>query len=269
MRRTFLGKLTLIGILLISVLSGLGADSNAKKEQADSILFIGNSITTYNLGVDILLQSIVASDSPPIKLNVDRATANGTVLDGLWQVSLNKQDNIKEGIYDVIVVQATLSNTGKVYYESVTADSEEQLLLYAKKFNELSLQGGARTILLMHWQFNEPQAMSITDIVRIYSNVSQNIKIEVAPIGLAWHRAQKEKPDVVLLLDPVHANVEGSYLAACVLYSTIYHKSPVGLYYLPEDSDSLWPGISAEKAAFFQHIAWDTVKEYQQPIIRE
>jgi hypothetical protein len=185
-------------------------------------------------------------------------------LEGLWQLSSSRHENIIGGAYDALVVQATLSSTGKVYYESVVADTKEQFRDYAKKFNELSRRGGARTVLFMQWQFNEAGAMPIENIECIHRRISEELEVEVAPVGLAWRRAQEEQPDLKLLLDPVHANVEGSYLAACVLYSTIYKQSPVGLFYLPEDSPSLWPGMSAERAAFLQRIAWQAVQEYEQ-----
>ena len=54
-----------------------------------------------------------------------------------------------------------------------------------------------------------------------------------------------------------HGNNYGNYLAACVLYATIFDRSPVGL------SDRMLGMISDEDAAFLQKVAWDTVTEYK------
>jgi hypothetical protein len=46
------------------------------------------------------------------------------------------------------------------------------------------------------------------------------------------------------------------YLATCVVYATIYGRSPSGSTYTPA-------GVTAEEAAFLQKIAWQTVQEYK------
>jgi hypothetical protein len=65
----------------------------------------------------------------------------------------------------------------------------------------------------------------------------------------------------------------------CVIYATIFERSPVGLSYhysdVPQGSVEYiarrtqygmkdWTPISEEEAAFLQRIAWETVQDYEQ-----
>ena len=57
--------------------------------------------------------------------------------------------------------------------------------------------------------------------------------------------------------DQEHESIHGTYLAANVIYSTIFRQSPKGLPYRPA-------GVSAEEADFLQGVAWATVQEWQR-----
>ena len=50
------------------------------------------------------------------------------------------------------------------------------------------------------------------------------------PVGEAWLAAQRLDPSIPLYaFDGLHPSGEGSYLAALVMYATLYAKSPIGL----------------------------------------
>ena len=59
--------------------------------------------------------------------------------------------------------------------------------------------------------------------------------------------------------DFVHPNIQGTYLATCVIYATILDKSPIGLPYVPSEQG----GVTEEEAVFLQRIAWETVQDYK------
>jgi len=94
-----------------------------------------------------------------------------------------------------------------------------------------------------------------------------NPPVFVSPVGSAWEHAggnlEPTDPGYVdLFNDPTdyfHGDDDGYYLAACVIYATIYERSPVGL------SDS--PLISAlsldldEDPHQLETAAWETVLE--------
>ncbi len=58
------------------------------------------------------------------------------------------------------------------------------------------------------------------------------------------------------LEDDIHLNAKGAYLVALVHFACIYRKDPTGL--MIENT-----GLTAEQAAIYQKIAWETVKGYR------
>ncbi len=73
---------------------------------------------------------------------------------------------------------------------------------------------------------------------------------QIAPIGTAWKVCHAVYPWIDLYDDEKHPSDAGTYLAACVIYQTIYHKTPVGL-------PVTLPGLrlSAETAGELQQVA--------------
>jgi hypothetical protein len=70
-------------------------------------------------------------------------------------------------------------------------------------------------------------------------------------------RAQAERPDLALIgADEVHATWEGAYLAAAVIYATLFDRSPEGLPF--------HHALSEDDAAFLQRVAWETLEAWHQ-----
>jgi hypothetical protein len=92
--------------------------------------------------------------------------------------------------------------------------------------------------------------------------MAREFDVEVAPVALAWQRSIKKRPDIDLYVaDREHPGIYGTYLTTCVVYATLYGKSPVGLGYTA-------PGISSDKAAFLQQIAWETCQKWKRKMVR-
>lgn len=70
----------------------------------------------------------------------------------------------------------------------------------------------------------------------------------VAPVGLAWEHALTRRPQLDLWAgDGTHPSRAGSYLAACVFYSVLTRRSPVGNPFV----DGLPPAL----ARFLQRLS--------------
>jgi hypothetical protein len=75
------------------------------------------------------------------------------------------------------------------------------------------------------------------------------VRADVAPAGEAWARALSKPGHPPLWLDDgSHPTPAGTYLAACVLFATIFDRDPRGLPYRA--------GLSPEAAAELQAAAW-------------
>lgn len=65
-----------------------------------------------------------------------------------------------------------------------------------------------------------------------YSEIAEELKAPVAPVGYAWHLAMRNNPQLNLWVDDRHPNEQGAYLAACIFYATIFRSSPEKLSYI-------------------------------------
>lgn len=89
------------------------------------------------------------------------------------------------------------------------------------------------------------------EIIRGYSEIAHELNVSVAPVGEAWRLAMSKGRQFDLWVDDRHPNEQGGYLAACILYATIFHSSPVKAQYtgsLPSDLAQELKKIAANSA---------------------
>jgi sulfatase modifying factor 1 len=235
---------------------------------ASRVLFIGDDDSWF---LDRYLPKLAASGAPPVVIESKAlAAAGGTLsvyhlLPGLRYLL----EEIGSGRWNVVVLQQDLDRT----WETADKFCED-----AGKFHEQVKQAGAETILFMPWD-NAAIAPppTLEDTAEVYSQCGAELGVKVAPVGLAFERAAREQPGLNLFVsDSAHANLRGLYLTVCVLYATLFERSPVGLAYRMDDVPTwsleyaLWGldrqkdwQLSADDAAFLQRIAWETVQDYQ------
>ena len=95
-----------------------------------------------------------------------------------------------------------------------------------------------------------------------YFDIAKELNATVAPVGMAWKKALAADPKLVLHQpDKSHPNPQGSYLAACVFYATLFDKSPVGLPGELKKGNRVLVQVAPDEAAALQKIAWQTVQE--------
>jgi hypothetical protein len=85
-----------------------------------------------------------------------------------------------------------------------------------------------------------------------YLAIARELNVSVAPAGYAWVIVLRQNPALNLWQnDGSHPNEQGTYLAACVFYATIFRQSPEGLNYRAN--------VPEEIALFLQKIAAESV----------
>lgn len=230
------------------------------------ILFIGNSLIFWNDGIDYHMAQLAGATNPPLAIEAESSTKMMMPLQRLWVFT---KDEIENGDYDIVVLQEDLQ-TSSSYKESKTADSFHE---YARKFDALIKESGAKTVFFMAWPFEEGGEVPITheEIAQAHRDIATELGADVAPVALAIQRTIEERPDLdVNDADGYHPSIYATYLSANVVYATIFDKSPEGLTYLPpkgiyklSDRETVVDGITEEEAAFLQRIAWETVQDYQ------
>jgi len=255
-----MGKLViLLCIVLVVCLSA------CESEPPDSILFIGNSLTYSNYGIDKQIKELAASANPPLTIETSSVTVSSATLEQLWDNS-KTLDAIREGTWDVVVLQGypqALASNGQSF---------ERFYEYTRKFDEEINEVGAQTVLYMTWEGVRNPIVTTEEIAQAHSHIGAELGVKVAPVGLAWQRSIQERPDLNLYDDYIHPSMRGTYLTICVLYATIFGQSIVDPSYQPADMiadvDSMkvrweqWQ-MTEDEVTFLQRIAWETVVDYQ------
>ena len=91
-------------------------------------------------------------------------------------------------------------------------------------------------------------AMQARLVSGYYMELGDLLDASVAPVGVAWSEAVRERPGIDLWDDDGrHPSEAGSYLAACVLYAAITGRDPT-------ESNFLW-GLDPGEARFLQQVA--------------
>jgi len=230
------------------------------------ILFVGNSVIFWNDGIDNHTAQLAGSANPPFAIEAESSTKVMMPLQRLWQ---SAKVEIEKGDYDIVILQEDLQVSSS-YKKSKTAESFHE---YARKFDALIKESGAKTVFFMAWPFEEGGELPITyeEVAQAHRDIAAELGADVAPVALAIQRSMEERPDLdVFDEDGIHPSIYATYLAANVVYATISGKSPEGLTYLPPkgnyelyDRVTVVDGITEEEAAFLQSIAWETVQDYQ------
>jgi hypothetical protein len=178
------------------------------------VLFIGNSFTTRNVGVDRELEILAPS------IRTTRITHDGYTLRDHWLAG-NALATIRAGGWDCVVLQE----------QSVTAVlSQADFFHYGTVFNDEIVRSGARTVLLETWQRPDAVAAGVTSqtIEAAYTALGASIGATVAPAGAAFAAALAGRPGIELNLQDGHPTPAGTYLAACAVYGAILGRTPVG-----------------------------------------
>jgi hypothetical protein len=234
MKSSSLLRKTLLAFLILFLLTACSTDQQPSKH----ILFIGNSFTYYNGGIDKQLKGLASASE------FQTIAVGGYSLEDHWN-SGEALAAIRKGGWDYVVLQEQ---------SQLPVINRAQFSEYARKFDGEIRNSGAKTVLLMTWERPDSVQYGVTsaNMANAYIAVGAQLGVKVAPVGRAFARSLSERPDLVLYQQDGHPTMYGTYLAACVLYGTIYDVSPVGLPY----ADS---SISKELRDFFQRIAAETL----------
>jgi hypothetical protein len=238
------------------------SDAPAPHEQSSSpqqlrALFIGNSFTYVN-DLPRLTETLAASAKEARLLETRMVAVGGASLESHWDDGA-ALTAIKQGQWDYVVLQE----------QSALPVSNPKLMhQYARLFDAEIKKAGARTIFFLTWaRQDRPEAQA--GITEAYTAIAKELGAIIAPIGLAWQRALKEKGGLRLYdEDQLHASPAGTYMAACVFYAVLYGKSPEGLTrrlintQLGTDNEGTSVGsddLSEAEARLIQRVAWATV----------
>jgi len=240
------------GLFAVTVLVSVGAAPVGMvwaEEAPRRLLFVGNSFTYYNGGLETHVKALAARASPPRLIEADRATQGGATLRVLHGKD-SIREKIRDGRYDVVILQEDIPE--------LPEHSSAAFFEFGRRFDAEVRAAGGRSLLFMAWPYERLGWVALPEIVQVHRELGRELHVPVAPVGLAFERAGREHPEIPMLAaDREHQTLQGTYLAACTIYATLFGENPQGYGYSPE-------GVTPAEAAALQKIAAETVQAWQQ-----
>ena len=247
----------------IIVLLACNVFANEVPNPHQRVLFIGNSYSYYNNGIQNHLGGLVrsAGDWQTGKSRFRLSTLSGGRLAehdaDLANLILSKNAN-----WDTVVLQAH-SN------EALHPKRIKGFQLALKNHVALIRKHDIEPVLFMTWAYQGDAQMSKA-LIEVYTQAAREHGVKLAPIGVAFAVAEQQLPQIDLFVPDVlsidsegaltykeivkHPSVAGTYLAACVFYALFYQRSPEGLTFTA--------GQTPEVAGQLQRLAWQVTSEF-------
>ena len=208
-------------------------------ERPASAIFIGNSFFYYNNSLHNHVRLLLHAADPQVRFRSTSVTISGSGSD--WhdvqilfpterarflQLRRQQQHRVQQERTAVRSRDHDGLQPVPIHPQLKTVFRE-----YARKHSDTVRKHGAKPVWFMSWAYADKPAMT-EELAEAYTQAGNDNNAFVIPAGLAFARALKQRPDLVLYAaDKRHPSVAGTYLAATTLYAALFRKSPAGLSY--------------------------------------
>lgn len=235
-----------------------GQIANAEKRR---VLMIGNSYI-YTNDLPTVLKSLSLSFGDTLEI---QSAAPGGYSFNQHSNDANTLALIQQGNWDYVVLQAQSQEPS-----FPPSQVSSQTYPYAKKLDSLVHVSNpcAETLFFMTWGKKNGDAGNCASypilctyagvysrLRESYLEMSQLNSATCVPVGAAWNQIIVNQPNIELFNpDGSHPSVNGTYLAACTFYSSIFHKNALGSSYVLN-------GVTANDATLFQNVAFNIVND--------
>ena len=208
-----------------------------------SVLFLGNSLTSYNFSIPDTLSELVKSSQIKLIPKISQKAKGGYDLNDHYRYSF-PLNNSKE--WEFIVVQGHSK-------EALIGHGRDFFFSRARLLKRKITNAGARMVLFMTWASWDDASM-IDEIKNSYIKIGNELDVQVVPVGLAFSNVNEKYPQIDLYSDERHPSSEGTYLAACVFFAALFRKTPEGSVF--------FGNIDPDNAKILQQSAWSTAKKF-------
>lgn len=215
-----------------------------------SVLFIGNSYLSVN-NLPQMVKNLTESLGDQMLMD---SKMNGGFTFQSHAFDATTYNKINSKPWNFVVLQGQ-SQEPSFPFEQVN----EQTLPYAQQISDSVYASNecSQVNYYMTWgrQVGDPQWDSIntfdkmnTRLRNAYLRIADSTNASVSPVGVAWKYVRDNYPSINLYAgDGSHPSLEGSYLAACTFYSSLFQKSCVGASYTA--------GLNPQTCAILQLVA--------------
>lgn len=218
-----------------SIILILSLNFSAFSQDSLAVLFIGNSYI-YTFDLPTVLKSLAESKGDI--LTVASKTNGGFTFQNHVNDPLT-YSKIQLTEWNYVVLQGQSQEPSFPYSQVNSATLPYALQLADSVYANSSC---SQVQYFMTWgrQNGDPQWDSINTFDKMngrlrdaYLRIAENANASVAAAGPAWKYVRDNHPTINLFsTDGSHPSFAGTYLNACVFYSSLYHKSPEGASYI-------------------------------------
>ncbi|MGH1438498.1 MAG: DUF4886 domain-containing protein [Cellvibrionaceae bacterium] len=253
----------LLGFILFILFSiSRSTDAIEDNTSPERILFIGNSYLYYNDSLHNHVRRIaIAAHSHDKQKKLKKLKYRSITISGgrikqhpFEHYLVDNAIGYKEP-FDIVILQGHSTS-------AIKEKSRQKFIDAVTRAHKVIQQHGAKTALYMthayakgHKQYDEHY---IDKLEKLYVDTAKKIDAIVLPVGLAFKKSLTQRPELALhkAHDHTHPNLLGTYLAACVVYSTLYQQACSGIDY------DYFGNINKETVLFLQRVADETVAQF-------
>lgn len=224
----------------------------APARAGDRILFLGNSYTFFNR-MPAMVKAM--ADYKGLKPDVHLHAAPAASFRSHWNDGAARK-KLEGTAWNLVVLQDQ---------SAAPILAPEQTLEFGSKWCAQIRAAHGTPVLFLTWgrknSSGVPDPREQEALLHTYLKLAHREQAAVAPVGIAWEDCLKRHPGIPLYqTDGRHPTEEGSYLAACVMYCTLFGKSPVGLPGKLSLKGVRLCGLSADRARKLQTAALNTCR---------
>jgi hypothetical protein len=198
---------------------------------AKKVLFLGNSFTDRNGGLDAMLGSLAP------RTRTSRVAPGGSTLQQ-HATGADDAKALRSTTWDVVVIQE--QSQYPVLEPTLFAAGAEAVVTKIRAAK-------ATPVLLATWGRPDTPGVTSEALDAASRAVAERLVVGVIPAGRAFAASLAANPSLVLNQSDGHPTRAGTYLAACTAFATIYGISPVG--------NSAHGGLSSDVAEHLQRTA--------------
>lgn len=246
-------KLTLL-LLAVILINKLFAQDTL------SVLFLGNSYSSYN-NLPQLVQSlsssagktlIIDSNMPggmTISGHVNNATSIAKISQGNWDyVVIQEQSQIPSiDYYRYNEMYPAMTNLKSLIEQYNPCAKIITYMTWGRQYGGQQCGPGATYCSPVFVDFNHMQ----DSLTSAYLEISEQLNIQCAPVGLTWQNILNDTTLILHSNDNSHPNIDGSYVAALSIYSSIWKQ--------PSNGIAFNAGLTQSRALYYQQMSDNTI----------
>ena len=246
-------KLTLL-LLAVILINKLFAQDTL------SVLFLGNSYSSYN-NLPQLVQSLSSSAGKTLIIDsnmpgglsmsghANNATTFSKISQGNWDyVILQEQSQMPTiDFYRYNEMYPAMTNLKSLIEQYNPCAKIITYMTWGRQYGGQQCGPGATYCSPVFVDFNHMQ----DSLTSAYLEISEQLNIQCAPVGLTWQNILNDTTLILHSNDNSHPTIDGSYVAALTIYSSIWKQ--------PSNGIAFNAGLTQSRALYYQQMSDNTI----------